>query len=72
MRHLAYLNRHHPDERFTQFIEGNARAIKTRAVKKGTFLIGSQWEGPFDIADAARQSSAIDALVSNIEISQLN
>jgi len=68
MRHLVYLNRRHPDEKFASFIEENARAIKTRAVKNGTFLIGSQWEGPFDKADAARQSSAIDALVSKLEI----
>jgi hypothetical protein len=31
-------------------------------------LIGSQWEGPFDSADAGRQSSAIDALVSALEV----
>ncbi len=46
-------------------------AIEEQATKENTALIGSQWEGPFDKADAGRQSSAIDALVSNLEISQL-
>lgn len=67
MRHLAYLHLHHPNEKFETFITENANAIKTRATKNSTFLIGSQWDGPFDKADAARQSSAIDALVSNLE-----
>ncbi len=69
MRHLAYLNRFYPNPRFVSFIETNANAIQSRATKENSFLIGSQWEGPFDKADAGRQSSAIGALVSSLEVS---
>ena len=70
MRHLAYLNRYRPNSAFVVYIRKNAEAIEKQACKENTCLIGSQWEGPFDKADAARQSSAIDALVSNLEISK--
>jgi predicted alpha-1,6-mannanase (GH76 family) len=69
MRHLAYLQKYRPNSKFVSFIQENAAAIEKRATKKGTSLVGSQWEGPFDEADAGRQSSAIDALVSNLEVS---
>lgn len=68
MRHLAYLHRHHAKAEFAEFIGNNAKAIEKLATQKNTNHIGSQWEGPFDKADAGRQSSAIDALVSNLEI----
>lgn len=71
MRHLAYLHRHNPKQIFADFIQQNAKAIEYRATQNNTNLIGSQWEGPFDKADAGRQSSAIDALVSNIETTKL-
>jgi hypothetical protein len=32
--------------------------------------VGSQWDGTFDKADAGRQSSAVDALVSALEVSK--
>uniref|UniRef100_UPI00321744AF glycoside hydrolase family 76 protein n=1 Tax=uncultured Draconibacterium sp. TaxID=1573823 RepID=UPI00321744AF len=72
MRHLAYLHKFRPNHKFVSFIKKNAKAIEMQATKENTNLIGSQWEGPFDTADAARQSSAIDALVSNLEIAQNN
>lgn len=68
MRHLAYLYKQTQNIKLKEYILANARYIKTSASKKGTFLIGSQWEGPFDSADAGRQSSAIDALVSALEV----
>lgn len=71
MRHLAYLHTYRPNKKFVAFIQQNALAIEKQATKNNTNLVGSQWEGPFDKADAGRQSSAIDALVSNLEISQL-
>jgi predicted alpha-1,6-mannanase (GH76 family) len=68
MRHLAYLYQHTKDERIKKYILKNAESIETSATKAGTCLTGSQWEGPFDSADAGRQSSAIDALVSALEV----
>lgn len=64
MRHLAYLYQHTQNNIIKEYILKNAESIKNSAKEPGTVLIGSQWEGPFDSADAARQSSAIDALVS--------
>jgi predicted alpha-1,6-mannanase (GH76 family) len=72
MRHLAYLYKQTQNSVFREYILKNAESIKNSAVKPGTYLIGSQWECPFDEADAGRQSSAIDALVSALEISTSN
>jgi predicted alpha-1,6-mannanase (GH76 family) len=49
------------EPRYAQFLAHNADAIWTRSRNPSNFL-GVQWAGPFDRADAARQSSAIDAL----------
>jgi predicted alpha-1,6-mannanase (GH76 family) len=68
MRHLAYLFQQSNDKTIKEYILKNAESIEVLATQKGTFLIGSQWEGPFDSADAGRQSSAIDALVSALEV----
>ena len=70
MRHLAYLYHSSKNETIKEYLLKNAESIKNSATKPGTVLIGSQWEGPFDAADAARQSSAIDALVSAIEVAK--
>lgn len=71
MRHLAYLHKFKPNKKFVTFINQNAKSIEVHATQENTPLVGSQWEGPFDKADAGRQSSAIDALVSNLEITKL-
>jgi predicted alpha-1,6-mannanase (GH76 family) len=68
MRHLGYLYKQTKNPVFKEFLLKNAKAIEKSATETGSNLIGSQWEGPFDKADAGRQSSAIDALVSAIEI----
>jgi len=68
MRHLSYLYKHTQNNNFKEYILKNAESIKNSATKTGTYLIGSQWEGPFDSADAGRQSSAIDELVSALEV----
>lgn len=68
MRHLGYLCQQTKNETIKEYILKNAESIKNSATKPGTPLIGSQWEGPFDSADAGRQSSAIDALVSALEV----
>ena len=68
MRHLAYLYKQTQNPAFKEYILNNAKSIENSATEKGTYLIGSQWEGPFDKADAGRQSSAVDALVSALEV----
>jgi predicted alpha-1,6-mannanase (GH76 family) len=68
MRHLAYLFKQTRNNTYRDYILKNAGAIENSGAKTGTTLIGSQWEGPFDKADAGRQSSAIDALVSGLEV----
>lgn len=70
MRHLAHLHRNYPNNKFAEFIQKNAISIRNKATQKNTNHIGSQWEGPFDKADAGRQSSAIDALVSALEVKE--
>jgi predicted alpha-1,6-mannanase (GH76 family) len=70
MRHLAYLYNQTKDKTTAEFLFKNAESIQNSAIKSGSYQIGSQWEGPFDSADAGRQSSAIDALVSAIQVEQ--
>lgn len=70
MRHLAYLYQNSENKIIKDYLLKNAESIKNSATKPGTVFIGSQWEGPFDSADAARQSSGIDALVSALELIQ--
>ncbi len=70
MRHLGYLYEQTGNPEFKDYIIKNAKSIEYSATEKGANLIGSQWEGPFDKADAGRQSSAIDALVSAIEVAK--
>jgi predicted alpha-1,6-mannanase (GH76 family) len=70
MRHLGYLYKQTQNPVFKNYLLENAQAIENLATEKGTNFIGSQWEGPFDKADAGRQSSAIDALVSAMEVAK--
>ena len=70
MRHLGYLYKQTRNPEFKKYLFKNAKSIEKSATETGTYLIGSQWEGPFDKADAGRQSSAVDALVSAIEVAK--
>lgn len=67
MRHLGYLYQQAKNPAFKKYLLENAESIQNSATQTGTYLIGSQWEGPFDKAGAGQQSSAIDALVSALE-----
>ncbi len=70
MRHLSYLYQHTKNNSFREYILKNAGSIEKSGAQTGSALIGSQWDGPFDKADAGRQSSAVDALVSAIEVTK--
>ncbi len=70
MRHLGYLYKQTKNPVFKEYLLTNAESIEKSATEPGSDLIGSQWEGPFDKADAGRQSSAVDALVSAFETSK--
>lgn len=48
---------------YRRFAEANAQSIWTNDRNPGNQL-GGLWQGPFDSADATRQTSAIDALIA--------
>jgi len=62
MRHLAYLYEVTGNENYKSFILKNAESIWLNARNTNTNEIGAIWTGPFDKADASRQSSALDAI----------
>jgi predicted alpha-1,6-mannanase (GH76 family) len=68
MRDLMELYHALPDSdehriRYRTFVEANARSIwKHDRDKQDAF--GGLWQGPFDSADATRQTSALDALIA--------
>jgi predicted alpha-1,6-mannanase (GH76 family) len=55
--------------RYRRFITRNADAIWTRG-RNTSYQLGLRWAGPFDSADASRQSSAMDALNAAIPFSR--
>jgi predicted alpha-1,6-mannanase (GH76 family) len=61
MRHLTQLHDQTGDVRLQAFIAANADWI-WNAARNSSNQIGQTWAGPFDTADATRQSSALDAL----------
>ncbi|SFQ54741.1 Predicted alpha-1,6-mannanase, GH76 family [Amycolatopsis arida] len=61
MRNLGHLHTHSPRARYADFVRANARSL-WRHGRSAADEIGLVWIGPFDTADAARQSSALDAL----------
>lgn len=62
-RNLMLLNSVSPNDRYEDFAEANAKSIWSKD-RDGANHLGFWWAGPFDTADAARQSSALDALVA--------
>ena len=62
MRHLARLHSVAGDRRSREFLLRNGDAVWNRARNPDNNRIGAIWVGPFDAADAARQSAALDAL----------
>jgi predicted alpha-1,6-mannanase (GH76 family) len=62
-RNLMLLNDAFPDDRYQSFARTNAESIWAKNRDAANHL-GFWWAGPFDLADAARQSSALDALTA--------
>lgn len=62
LRHLTRLYLLTGDQQFKTFILKNADSLWRRARNPVNNRIGALWAGPFDKGDAARQSSALDAL----------
>ena len=69
MRNLGELATAAPDPKDRPFLAKNADYV-WNAARNGADQIGLVWSGPFDAADAARQSSALDALVAAIPYSE--
>lgn len=70
IRHLAFLNRLSSRPAYTEFIGTNAAAVWQKARNAETDQLGLIWSGPFDRADAARQTSALEALIEAAAIGE--
>lgn len=62
VRNLVLLDKAHPDPAYESFIDKNADTLWKDA-QGPNFQLAERWSGPFDIANAASQTSALDALV---------
>lgn len=62
-RNLMLLNSAFPDGRYQSFARTNAQSIWDKD-RDAANHFGFWWAGPFDMADASRQSSALDALIA--------
>jgi predicted alpha-1,6-mannanase (GH76 family) len=63
VRHLSAFSGYLPAPGYRDFILRNACSIWTND-RNGENQFGLCWGGPFDTADASRQSSALDALIA--------
>jgi predicted alpha-1,6-mannanase (GH76 family) len=62
VRNLVLLEKTHPQKAYVSFVDTNADAIWNHA-QGPEFQLGLTWSGPFGSANAASQSSALDAIV---------
>lgn len=69
VRHLSELQAKTKDEAQRVFLTSNADWI-WNAARNSKSQFGLTWRGPFDKADASRQSSACDALIAAIPFSE--
>jgi predicted alpha-1,6-mannanase (GH76 family) len=67
IRNLAILNKSAPNAAYKRFVDANADSIWTNN-RGRSYELGAVWQGPFDAADAIRQTSALDALVAAAEL----
>jgi predicted alpha-1,6-mannanase (GH76 family) len=63
MRNLSALDHAAPNPAYATFIRNNARSILTTNEGDGT-KFGLVWSGPYTPADAATQTSALDAIIA--------
>jgi len=69
LRNLVALNDWLPNQGYLDFAATNAQSIWD--LDQGAdYQFGLVWSGPFDAADAARQSSALDAIIAVAAISK--
>jgi predicted alpha-1,6-mannanase (GH76 family) len=65
VRNLVLLNQRYPQGAYENFVTTNADAIWNQA-QGPDYQLGQAWSGPFVKANAATQSSALDALVGTL------
>lgn len=68
-RNLMLLNNAFPNPRYQSFARANAQALWNKD-RDAANHFGFYWAGPFDMPDASRQSSALDALVAAAALKQ--
>ena len=71
VRNLALLDEVRPRAAYRAFLIRQSDAIWTQARSEADQL-GKYWQGPFDHADASRQSSALDALTAGVRAAEVN
>jgi predicted alpha-1,6-mannanase (GH76 family) len=62
-RYLCDFARHSPKPEYASFFQANAESVITRAAN-GSGQYGLHWAGPFDGADASRQTAALEVLTA--------
>ncbi len=72
MRNLAYLYRASPLPAYQTYMRHQSDNLWNTSVKNAQNEFGYEWQSPFDTATAARQSSALDALIAAVRSSNLN
>ncbi len=63
VRNLMLLYAAAPNPQFKTFVDANANSIWNND-QGSNYQFGALWQGPFDSADATRQTSALDTLVA--------
>ena len=67
VRNLVVLNDAVHNPHYKTFVDANANSIWANDQGRN-YEFGALWQGPFDSADAIRQSSALDALLAAMEL----
>jgi predicted alpha-1,6-mannanase (GH76 family) len=67
MRNLMALYQAAPNAEYKAFADANANSIWAND-QGPDYEFGALWQGPFDSADATRQTSALDTLIAALEL----